>query len=196
MVNKERRSFLRWCIYGLGALFGAVLGLPGIAYLVDARHRPAPKRGFRPVQGVRFSDLTAGGPPLEGLIPRQGVIRDLRRDAWTLHPNDVIGRVWVVKLGNDDASIRVFTTICPHLGCFINLDPGGQSFTCPCHGGKFLKDGSLSPAVNPNPPPRGMDTLEWQRAYDPADPDPNNRNLLLVQYQNFVQSEHEKKPKT
>ena len=184
MVNKERRSFLRFAIHSLGALFGVVLGILAACYLIDSRNRPAPQRGFRPVRGVRLDDLRKD-------VPEQGVIRDIRHDAWTLHPNDVIGRVWVVKTGADDASIRVLTTICPHLGCFVNANPpsSGPGFTCPCHSGKFNIDGSLNLAAGRNPAPRGMDTLEWQR--DPAD-----RNLLLVKYQNFMQGEREPVLKT
>ena len=188
MANEDRRSFLRWAIYGMGALFTAVLGFPALAFLGDARHRPAPKRGFRPVQGIKLNELVDD-------VPRQGVIRDIRTDAWTLHPNDVVGRIWVVKKGNN---IQVFTTICPHLGCSINADPGNPcpGFTCPCHGGKFQLDGALAGGAAQNPAPRGMDALEFERARDPENPDPNNRDLLLVKYQNFVQGEHEKTAKT
>src|SRR5262249_38862446 len=110
MANEERRSFLRWAIHGLGAIFAVGLGLPALAYLSDARNRPAPNRGFRPVQGIKLNELVIDEP-------RQGVIRDIRTDAWTLHPNDVVGRVWVVKSGQAANDLKVFTTICPHLGC-------------------------------------------------------------------------------
>ena len=188
MANEERRSFLRWAIHGLGTIFAIVLGVPAVAYLIDARNRPAPNRGFRPVQGIKLNELVDD-------IPRQGVIRDVRIDAWTLHPNDVVGRVWVVKKGND---LRVFTTICPHLGCSINADPGNPcpGFTCPCHGGKFNLNGSLENTGGQNPAPRHMDSLDFERARDPENPDPNNRNLLLVKYQNFKQGEHDKIAKT
>src|SRR5437667_5980025 len=142
MINPERRSFLRWAIYGLSALFSAVLGLPALAYLADARNRPAPRRGYRKVEGVNLNELRAQPPEM----PRQGVIRDLRRDAWTLS-EDVVGRVWVIKTPQNE--FKAFTTICPHLGCSINLNlpaangrPDG--FTCPCHGGKFHINGDLN----------------------------------------------------
>jgi Rieske Fe-S protein len=177
MVDKERRSFLRFSIHALGALFGAVLGIPAVCYLIDSRNRPAAQRGFRPVQGIRLTDLRKD-------VPEQGVIRDVRRDAWTLHPNDVIGRVWVIKTGDAPDAISVLTTICPHLGCFVNANPqgAGPGFTCPCHSGKFNLDGSMNLTTGQNPAPRGMDTLKWER--DAKDP-----NLLLVKYQNFVQGE-------
>jgi Rieske Fe-S protein len=187
MANEERRSFLRWAIHGMGALFAAVLGIPALTYLADARHRKAPNREFRPVQGIKLNELVDG-------VPKQGTILDVRTDAWTLHPNDVVGRVWVIKKGNN---LKVFTTICPHLGCSINADPGTPcpGFTCPCHGGKFHLDGALDNAVANNPAPRGMDSLDFQRVRDPENQDANNKNLLLVKYQNFKQGEHEKKDK-
>ena len=54
----ERRSFLKWATHGLGVLFGALLGVPAVAYLIDARNRPAPNNDFRTV--ARLSELRKG----------------------------------------------------------------------------------------------------------------------------------------
>jgi len=181
-MAESRRSFLKWATHGLGVVFAAVLGAPAIAYLIDGRNRPAPPTGYRPVEGI---DLEEFKTQPRGTA-RQGVIRAVRRDAWTLHPNDVIGRVWVVKAGDGAAAsdIHVFTTICTHLGCSINLNGDRSGFICPCHGGKFkLLDGSLD--GQPNPAPRGMDDLAWKA-------DENKPRVLLVQYENFYQGRHEK----
>ena len=124
----ERRSFLRWAVHGLGALFGLVLGIPAVAYLLDARNRPAPKRGFRRV--AQLSEL-----PLNR--PKEVVIFDTRTDAWTLYPSDVIGRVFLIKRSN--TQVEAYTTICPHLGCSINYT--GEIFRCPCHGATFSLEG-------------------------------------------------------
>src|SRR5947208_12463742 len=51
------------------------------------RHRKGASNAFRLVEGIRLQELDENRPT-------QGVLRDVRRDAWTLHPNDVIGRVW------------------------------------------------------------------------------------------------------
>ncbi len=182
MMNEKRRSFLRWVIHALGTLLAAVLGVPAIMYLIDARHRQVAPAGFRPVDGLRLSEL-------KDHEPRQGAIHDLRRDAWTLHPSDVIGRVWVVKTGPGDNDLQVFTTICPHLGCSINLSAPGNGFTCPCHGAEFQFDGALvSREGYQNPSPRDMDTLDWQR-------DPTNQDLVQVKYREFVPGVHDKREK-
>ena len=134
------------------------------------------------VEGVNLDDLLQN-------TPVQGTIRDTRMDGWTLYPNDVIGRVWVVQLlpqrpanaGNQmdkaakDAYLKVFTTICPHLGCSVNT--GGPGFACPCHAATFNLDGKR--ANDSNPAQRGMDTLEWE--FDDADP--NRIKVTFKKYQ-------------
>src|SRR5213082_1305446 len=117
----ERRRFLKWVTHGLGALFTAVLAIPAVAYFIDPRNRPARDRSFKRVG--RLSDLQKD-------VPRQVVIRDIRRDAWTLHPNDIIGRVWLVR--RDGNKVDAYTTICPHLGCSINYQESQKLFICPC----------------------------------------------------------------
>jgi Rieske Fe-S protein len=175
----ERRSFLKRTCHGLGVLFGAVLGVPAIAYLIDARNRPAPDRDFKTV--AQLSDL-------EKNVPYQAVVRDVRTDAWTLHPNDVIGRVWLIR--RDDRHVDAYTTICPHLGCSINFDAASRQFICPCHGGTWdLKECKrVELKTLNNPAPRGMDQLECR--VDPANPD-----WIQVKYQNFIQGREEKVPK-
>lgn len=157
MADHDRRSLLRWACHGLGAVFAAVLGVPAALYLVDPRNREAATGAFRPVSGVKLSEV--------GSVPVQGVIRDVHRDAWTLHPNDVVGRVWVVRVrdGSTKDCYQVFTTVCPHLGCSINCNTAPTvHFKCPCHDAEFNLDGSrvLRPNYQ-NAAPRAMDTLEF-----------------------------------
>jgi Rieske Fe-S protein len=185
----QRRSFLKWATHGLGVLFGAVLGIPAIAYLIDARNRPAPKNDFRPV--ARLSELKTGEP-------YQVVIRDIRHDAWTLHPNDVIGRVWLVR--GEGEKVDALTTICPHLGCSVNFDAKDKLFLCPCHGGTFQLTGQRKELTDrQNPAPRGMDKLEIKIS---DDPDPSHvvngkrDRVIAVKYQNFIQGKDTPIPKT
>ncbi len=191
-------------IFGLGAIFSAILGFPLVCYLIDPRHRQRPKSDFKPVDGIRLGELKA--------IPEEGVIRDTRMDGWTLHPDDVVGRVWVVKLGappadrlemltneqvndfNKDevrkkAYLRVFTTVCPHLGCSVNRNAAGDGFVCPCHSASFALDGDRKNLAS-NPAGRGMDELEWE--IDPGDP---QRQRILVKYLAFHALKETKEPR-
>ena len=198
---ENRRTLLQFALFGIGGIFSAILGFPIVSYVIDPRNRTGPASNFKLVEGVKLDDLAIS-------VPRQGVLRDTRTDGWNLYPNDVIGRVWVVMQGPKPAGLDteakviefnekpaaekarylvVFTTICPHLGCSINLNATG-SFTCPCHNAAFGTDGSL---VNlpgqPNPAARPMDTLEWK--IDEKDP---TFSRIEVKYLNFQPSKAEK----
>jgi Rieske Fe-S protein len=181
-----RRSFLKRATYALGAVFAFLLGVPGVAYLVDPRNRTVSSGQFKRV--ARLAELPApaeGGKP----IPKQFVIRDTRRDAWTLHTDFVVGRVWLMRRGNNE--VDAFTTICPHLGCSINFQADQERFGCPCHNGAFhltgerLTQEELGAA---NPPPRGMDRLEVRLAAIPDSEDA----YIEVKYENFVQGLHDR----
>lgn len=177
----ERRRFLKLCTHGLGAFWAALFGVPIAAFLIDARNRPARDRDFKTV--ARFNDLKPG-------VPSQAVVRDVRRDAWTLHPNDVIGRVWLIRRDGD--TVEAYTTICPHLGCSINYEENSKQFICPCHMGTWDGQCKLVPSAElgrENAAPRDMDSLEVRR--DPAD-----RDLIQVKYQRFENGVHDKKPVT
>lgn len=191
----DRRSFLQWALFGLGGLFSAVIGFPAVAYILDARNRKAGAGAFRTV--ARLSELQVD-------VPKEVVIREVRRDAWTLHPNDVLGRVWLVRRGPDQ--VDAYTTTCPHLGCSINYVAGQQQFICPCHNGTWnLQCQKVDTPDFTNPAPRDMDLLDSKLVPDPdpshAIPDPTTQQpkqdkLIEVRYQNFFQGLHEKKVKT
>jgi menaquinol-cytochrome c reductase iron-sulfur subunit len=147
----QRRTFLQWTIGGLGALASAVLGFPALAFLADCRNRSPRQSGMRGV--AKLSDLEVN-------VPREFVIRETRHDAWNLHPDDVIGRVWLVRRPNDD--VDAFTAVCPHLGCSVDFAANG--FLCPCHGAQFDLAGTrLAPQEGANPAPRNMDKLPLEK---------------------------------
>jgi cytochrome b6-f complex iron-sulfur subunit len=50
---------------------------------------------------------------------------------------------------HDNQGFRAISLVCPHLGCTLNVT--NEGFSCPCHGSRFLPDGSLrkGPASHP-----------------------------------------------
>jgi Rieske Fe-S protein len=180
--QQDRRSFLRWAVHGLGALFGVVLGVPAAAFLIDGRNRAAAAGGFKRV--ARLSELAPGQP-------RQFVIRETRRDAWTLYPNEVVGRVFLIR--RDADRVDAYTTTCPHLGCSINYTGDAQTpFVCPCHGGRFDIDGKL--IQTDNPAPRGMDSLQTQTVPVPDAPAGRPDYFIEVKFQVFKKGVEDKEP--
>jgi Rieske Fe-S protein len=185
----DRRSFMKWATHGLGVLLGVVLGGTGVAYLLDPRNRKAATGDFKRV-GL-LSELKRGGKPMEA------VVRETRRDAWTLHPDDLVGRVWLVLKGDNE--VDAFTTVCPHLGCSVNFEDKRGLFVCPCHNGTFeaagpkvgerVEDSRLAGAQNPAP--RGMDRLEVRLV-----PEPGTKDYSIeVKYQKFEQGKDRQIPK-
>jgi cytochrome b6-f complex iron-sulfur subunit len=46
-----------------------------------------------------------------------------------------------VMLIHNEEGFRAISLVCPHLGCTVNITSEG--FSCPCHGSRYLPDGSL-----------------------------------------------------
>ncbi|MFL5515798.1 MAG: ubiquinol-cytochrome c reductase iron-sulfur subunit, partial [Gemmatimonadales bacterium] len=51
-----------------------------------------------------------------------------------------------------DQQFTVFAVNCTHLGCPVNWRDGANLFMCPCHGGVYYADGTVSAG----PPPRAL----------------------------------------
>jgi cytochrome b6-f complex iron-sulfur subunit len=50
---------------------------------------------------------------------------------------------------HSEEGYRAISLVCPHLGCVVNATEDG--FACPCHGSRYMPDGSLrnGPASRP-----------------------------------------------
>lgn len=59
-------------------------------------------------------------------------------------------------LRNRDGAIIAIWNRCAHLGCPVSYSPGGDVYSCPCHGGAYDSLG----LVTSGPPPRPMDRFD------------------------------------
>ena len=69
------------------------------------------------------------------------------------------GRFWLVR---SPEGLLALYKVCTHLGCLYDWETALDRFRCPCHGSKFLYDGTRFRA----PAPRSLDRLVIQ-ALDP-----------------------------
>lgn len=180
----NRRTLLEWASRGLGALVAAVIGLPGVQYVRGTlQQAQEPSATFRRV--ARLRDLPLGRP-LQ--VPILGELRD----AWTVELNQVVGRVWLVRnaaesaAGSDAAPaiVSAFTTVCPHMGCQVQLQGDAASFICPCHRAAFGLDGARvedAGSGERNHAPRGLDSLECRVVQDAG----SGESWVEVLYQRF-----------
>lgn len=57
-------------------------------------------------------------------------------------------RFW---LSNTNAGLLALSVVCTHLGCLFKWVPANNRFECPCHGSKFLADGTKIKGLGPAP---------------------------------------------
>lgn len=176
----SRRDFHAWGTGVLGALMTLILGIPGLAYLLNPLWKR--KKGGAEDEGdaapllplTRLSELEVESPRLFPII-------QARQDAWVRYPAEPIGAVWLIRQKDD--KVLALSAECPHLGCSVTLAQGGRSFFCPCHSSSFNLDGQRTNSI----PPRAMDSLVVQLSND-ADP------AVRVKFQRFQTQVAEKKP--
>ena len=146
---ESRRGFLAKVLaLACGGLAVCVPLAAGAWAFLDPLRRKSAAAVFRPV-----ADLA--GIPADGVPRRFAVVAD-RVDAWTGFAAEPVGAVYLRREADAD-SVQALSATCPHAGCFVEIDPTGRCFRCPCHNSSFTLDGGI---VAPSPSPRPMDRLE------------------------------------
>jgi Rieske Fe-S protein len=156
----NRRSVLKWISAVLTSLCAAIVALPGVSYVLGSMRRRSGEKLFTR-RVARLAELPPGKPV-------QVPIRASRTDAWTAYPEEVVGRVWLVRRSDaqtppDQTRVEAFSSVCPHLGCSIEFAAGQSRFVCPCHRAAFALDGrplSAKELGHRNNSPRDMDSLQ------------------------------------
>ena len=145
----SRRGFLAKAIALVcGGLATMVPVGAGLWAFLDPLRRSASVAKFLPV-----AELTA--IPDDG-VPRQYPVITDRIDAWTGFAAEPVGAVYL-RREKGAKVVQALSATCPHAGCFVEMEPTGRCFRCPCHNSIFTLDGGI---VAPSPSPRAMDALE------------------------------------
>ena len=144
----ERRTFLHWLTYGVGAAATVALSVPFVGFLFGALRK-------RRIEWVPLGPVK-NFP--QGQTRRADFDNPLRQpwDGMTAHTG-----VYVCYLGQDadkKDQFRVLAINCAHLGCPVSWFPRSALFMCPCHGGVYYENGERASG----PPPRGLFQCEWR----------------------------------
>jgi Rieske Fe-S protein len=144
----DRREFLKSaaCVVLGGACVVAPVAA-GVTVLLGPLRKPASDGSW--VSLTKLDALPVGAPP------RLFQVFIERTDAWTRHPRNAVGSVFLERL--DAKTVRAFQAACPHLGCAVEWRGEQRHFYCPCHNSAFAQNGAIIP---PSPSARGLDTLE------------------------------------
>lgn len=164
----ERRSFLGLLLGTIGGVIGAVMAIPLVRFATFPLRSRSGQASWSDVGKIdEFQSLNG---PVARTIDIQ------TSEGWR---NSVVqNSVYVVP--NGSGSLKVLSSVCPHLGCAVRWVDNKNRFICPCHGGTFTKTGQLVSG----PPLRGMDELESKV----------ENGTLKVRFQYFRQLDANKEP--
>lgn len=147
--DTSRRSALRTFVAAGALAYAGALCVPALGFLnsTGGKSEGGAGKALRWVRVGRLADLPKNGEP------RRMTVIDDERDAFTVTRDQLLGAVWLVREGE---KVRAMSSVCPHLGCAIDVNPDKKSFNCPCHASRF----SLAGVPEAGPSPRDMDALE------------------------------------
>jgi menaquinol-cytochrome c reductase iron-sulfur subunit len=134
----SRRRFLSRLSVALSAAIGAVATVPVVGFLLSPLAQKGPRvwRSVGPVDRFKVGETVNVVFEDASPLPWAGVTA--RSAAW---------------LRRDDVErFTAFTVHCTHLGCPVRWVADAQLFLCPCHGGVYYRDGTVSAG----PPPRTL----------------------------------------
>ncbi|WP_110927624.1 QcrA and Rieske domain-containing protein [Bacillus massiliglaciei] len=147
--NVSRRQFLNYTLTGVGGFMAAGMLMPMVRFAVDPVMKAGGAGDFI-ATGVKVNELTKE--------PKRVDFTFKQVDGW--YESEETNTAWVYK--TDDGKIVALSPICKHLGCTVDWNTDKQNpnqFFCPCHYGRYTKDGVNVPGT---PPVSPLDIFETQ----------------------------------
>ncbi len=141
----SRRGFVAGVVSLLGGIIASILSIPAIGYLIS----PGLKR--------RITDEWVPVGKLEDIpldTPTLSTITRTSQAGWERTATSY--GVYVIRKSGEHFDL--FSNTCTHLSCRVSWNEEQQAFICPCHDGRFAKDGSIISG----PQPRPLDRFEFK----------------------------------
>ncbi len=138
----SRREFLNYTLTGVGGFMAAGMIVPMLRMAIDPVLQPSTSGDLVNV-GLSVDDITSDPQRVEWTVNQV--------DGW--YESSVTKVAWVFK--NEDDDIIAHSPICKHLGCFVTWegsDDHPNEYFCPCHNGRYYKDGTNVPNTPPLAP--------------------------------------------
>jgi Rieske Fe-S protein len=136
----SRNEFVKFTVGVLGAIMGAVVGLPAVGYLLS------------PALKTQKTDAWVPVGPLENYpigVPTPFTFTRTKVNGW----EKTVNSYGVYVLRKNESEVLVLSNVCTHLSCRVTWHEDRQQYICPCHDAQFTIDG----AVAGGPPPRPLD---------------------------------------
>jgi menaquinol-cytochrome c reductase iron-sulfur subunit len=138
----SRRQFLNYTLLGVGGFMAAGVLISPVRMAIDPLLQTSAAGDLANV-GLSVDDITTDPQRVDWTIEQV--------DGW--HESEVSRSAWVYK--NDNDEIVAFSPTCTHLGCVVSWEGNEDypnQFYCPCHDGRFEKDGTNVPGTPPLEP--------------------------------------------
>ncbi len=145
-MSKERvsrRQFLSYTLTGVGGFMAAGMLMPMVRFAVDPVLKAEAGGDFIATK-QKASELT--GEPVRVDFSFK------EKDAW--YESEVTNTAWVYRDDKTDKIIAL-SPVCKHLGCTVAWNTSKdhpEQFYCPCHGGRYEKNGINIPGTPPLAP--------------------------------------------
>lgn len=139
----NRRNFLAKLTHLFSLALGALITLPVFRFLLESLKEQSDSSWV----SILSADANIATDEFVQIS-----FKRLVQNGWTRQLVEEL--VWVRKKA--DGSFIVFNPHCTHLGCAFGWNSNSKEFQCPCHGGKFDRDGKRIAG----PPPRPLDRYE------------------------------------
>jgi menaquinol-cytochrome c reductase iron-sulfur subunit len=146
----SRRQFLNYTLTGVGGFMAAGILMPMVRFAIDPV-LSADAAGDYIATNQKIADLTTEPVRVDYSFKQM--------DGW--YESEVTNTAWVYK--NDQGNIVALSPVCKHLGCTVdwNTDKANpDQFFCPCHYGRYTKDGVNVPHTPPISPLDVYETRE------------------------------------
>ncbi|GEN85356.1 ubiquinol-cytochrome c reductase iron-sulfur subunit [Oceanobacillus sp. FSL W8-0428] len=145
----SRRQFLNYTLTGVGGFMAAGLLISPVRMAIDPVLKHDEGGDFANV-GLEVSEITSDPQRVDWSVDQV--------DGW--YESEVSRSAWVYR--NDNDEIVAFSPVCKHLGCVVSWegsDDYPDQYYCPCHDGRYYKDGVNVPGT---PPLQPLDVYEQE----------------------------------
>ncbi|QBP41326.1 ubiquinol-cytochrome c reductase iron-sulfur subunit [Paenisporosarcina antarctica] len=142
----SRRQFLNYTLTGVGGFMAAGMLMPMVRFAIDPVLQKAEGGDFIPTD-KKVAELTE--------VPVRVDFSFEQVDGW--YTSDVTSFVWVYKEGD---KLIALSPVCKHLGCTVSwagTPDHKDQFFCPCHAGRYKKNGEN---IKGTPPLGPLDEFE------------------------------------
>lgn len=135
-----RRQFLNYTLMGVGGFMAAGMVLPMVRFAADPL--------FKEQEGGEFVNVMPVNEITE--TPQLKKFKVKTVDGW--HRFEEVKQAYILRYQGE---ILALSPVCTHLGCLVSWEGNPaypNQFYCPCHGGRYKKNGVNIEGTPPTAP--------------------------------------------